>query len=246
MYRQHQYAESGAGSRGPEILYGYCHHSRQMRMMNLADFMNNMQTGYANFYGNPASALQPAVNALSSVMPGSFASRLGRHSHRDERHEHGCGHECGCGRECGCCEDDCHCSCCIRCADIVEHARCGEIRVIPVTFDNDSRRERDVKLVFGGFATAGGKDLGWETSFSESEFKLPPCGEKTVLIRVLIDCAKFGNDRDERLATVDECKVAYGTVRAEGCLVCPLVIAVAVLPSDCGAYRAGCLCCCCC
>jgi hypothetical protein len=34
-------------------------------------------------------------------------------------------------------------------------------------------------------------------------------------------------------------------VRAEGCLVRPLVVAVAVLPNDCGAHRSGCSCGCC-
>jgi hypothetical protein len=39
--------------------------------------------------------------------------------------------------------------------------------------------------------------------------------------------------------------VAYATLRAEGCLVRPVVIAVAVLPDDCDAYRRPCGCGCC-
>ena len=135
-------------------------------------------------------------------------------------------------------------SCCVRCADALEYARCGEVRRIPVTFDNDTRREREVKLQLGAFATDGGKELGWQAELSETEFKLSPCGEKTVILTVTIDCGKVGDTRTP--ATVDSCKVGYATLRAEGCIVRPLVIAVAVLPNDCGAHHAGCQCGCCC
>ncbi|HEY7389818.1 MAG TPA: hypothetical protein VH640_14975, partial [Bryobacteraceae bacterium] len=47
------------------------------------------------------------------------------------------------------------------------------------------------------------------------------------------------------IASVDECKVAYATIRAEGCFIRPLVVAVAVLPDDCESYRTGCMCGCC-
>jgi hypothetical protein len=36
--------------------------------------------------------------------------------------------------------------------------------------------------------------------------------------------------------------VGYVTVRVGGCLVRPIVVAVAVLPDDCGAYTAACSC----
>jgi hypothetical protein len=170
--------------------------------------------------------------------PGSY-SAPGRH------HAHGCG--------CGCHEDHCGCSCCIRCADVIEYARCGEVRRIPITFDNDTRRERDVTLQLGNFATESGVEPGWKASLSTTQFKLPPCGEITVLLNVAVDCGKWGvQSTVDAVAnlpgatSIEGCKVAYATLRAEGCTVRPLVIAVAVLPEHCGAHHAGCGCGCCC
>jgi hypothetical protein len=134
---------------------------------------------------------------------------------------------------------------------VVEYARCGEQRQIPITFDNDTRRERDVTLQIGNFATESGQDVGWQTSLSTTKFKLSPCGETTVLLSVNVDCSKIGVPSTAgdggQSTTVDSCKVAYATLRADGCSVRPLVIAVAVLPVRCGAHRAGCGCsgCCC-
>jgi hypothetical protein len=48
-----------------------------------------------------------------------------------------------------------------------------------------------------------------------------------------------------RLGSVDRCEVAYVTLRAEGCQIRPVVLAVAVLPDDCDAYRRPCACGCC-
>jgi hypothetical protein len=174
----------------------------------------------------------------------------------------------------------------------VEYVRCGEIRNIPITLENDTRKERDVKLQLGAFATASGKELDWPAALSETAFKLGPCSEKTVILRVLVDCSKFDTSTPpggtgttgtvttgtgatgapapgataagaptgaatlvgtEPIgvvgrggASVDECKVAYATLRAEGCSIRPIVIAVAVLPNDCGSHHAGCQCGCCC
>jgi hypothetical protein len=134
----------------------------------------------------------------------------------------------------------------------VEYARCDEVRSIPVTFDNDSRRDRDVKLELGPFVSESGKEL-WKGTLSEQAFKLPPCGEKTVTIKVQVNCGNIDtresgpNDAPrETSGTVDSCTVGYATLRAEGCMIRPLVIALAVLPNDCGAHHAGCQCGCCC
>jgi hypothetical protein len=237
---QHQYSRQGCGSqsRGPEVFYGYCHETNRMRMMDYTDYMRNVQTGYSNLYSNPASVMQPMIDALSGMMRGTSSSSASTHHKHDK---HGCG--------CGCHEHDCGCSCCIRCADVVEYALCGEVRRIPITFDNDTRRERDVTLQLGNFTTESGQDVGWQTSLSTSTFKLPPCGETTVLLSVNVDCSKLGvpstQGEERRHTTVDACKVVYATLRAEGCMVRPLVIAVAVLPEHCGAHRAGCGCGCC-
>jgi hypothetical protein len=209
-------------------------------MMTYADLMNNVQTGYTNLYNNPASAMQPMINALSAMMQSGVATRHGHHRHKHE-------HECGCC--CGCHEDDCGCSCCIRCADVVEYARCGETRRIPLVFDNDTRRERDITLHLGNFATESGLDVGWKAVIAPTQFKLAPCGHNTVVLSVEVDCSKLvvvtPDGSDQRSMDVESCKVAYATLRAEGCMICPLVIAVAVLPERCDAHHTNCLCSCC-
>ncbi|HEY1860563.1 MAG TPA: hypothetical protein VGG61_09435, partial [Gemmataceae bacterium] len=120
---------------------------------------------------------------------------------------------------------------------------------IPIVFDNDTRRERDVTLQLGNFTTESGLDVGWKTVISPKEFKLAPCGHTTAVLSVEVDCSKLTGtpgQSDQRSVDVESCKVAYTTLRAEGCTVCPLVIAVAVLPERCDAHHTSCLCSCCC
>ena len=210
-------------------------------MMNYPDYVSNAQTTYSNLYSGAASTAQPYLDMMLGRTPagGSQGTQSSSSSRRQEgHHHHG---DCGFGHDH---EHDCHCSCCIRCADAVEYARCGEVRRIPITFDNDTRRERDVKLQLSAFASDSGQEVGWQAALSETEFKLPPCGEKTVTLNVTIECGKAGENQTP--VAIDSCKVAYATLRAEGCTVRPLVIAVAVLPNDCGAHHAGCQCGCCC
>jgi hypothetical protein len=134
-------------------------------------------------------------------------------------------------------------------ADVLVHARCNETRRIPVTFENDTRREKPVKLTLEKFVSAGGKDVGWNGQLSEAEFTLKPCDEHTVIVTVQVKCDVGGGSTDKpndpRRGTLDRCEVGYATLRAEGCLVRPVVIAVAVLPDDCDAYRRPCSCGCC-
>lgn len=229
-----RYANDPAQAKGPEVLYGYCHDSRRMRMMDYGDFMSNLNRGYSNLYQAPAgtaSALAPAANAFAP----------------DHRRQQGC----GCRDE----PEDCSCNCCIQCADIVEYAYCGETRKIPITFDNDSRRERQVSLQIGGFNTDGGHPLPWKASLSDATFTLGPCSRKNVLVTVDIDCGQ-GNFREAALnvsadagparATLESCTVGYARLAADGCLIRPLIVAVAVLPDHCHAHRVSCLCGCCC
>ena len=239
------------------MFYGYCHDSKRMRMMDYPTYVKNVQTGYSNLYSNPVSAMQPLSAAMQPMVDAmttmiqtpAYSPTQAAHQHG---HHHGHGCDCGChhhGHDCGCHEHDCSCSCCIRCADVVEYARCGETRSIPITFNNDTRRERDVTLQLGNFATESGQDVGWQASLSTPQFKLAPCGETTVLLSVPVNCNTLGtppSKGDERQPTVDSCKVVYATLRAEGCSVRPLVIAIAVLPDHCGAHHAGCGCGCCC
>ncbi len=258
-HRRHGCCEEHAGqSRGPEIFYGYCHETGRMRMMNYPDYAQNLQTGLSNMM--QGTGMQPMMQAMmnamtgmaapaASPMPGGafgYGSRRehdsGYHDHWHHRHE-----DCRCHEH----HHDCGCQCCIRCADVVEYARCGEIRRIPITFDNDTRRERNVKLTLGAFATASGQEAGWETQVSDPEFKLGPCGEKTVVVSVRVDCSKIGttqpgsNNERQPNATVDSCKVAYASLTAEGCTIRPTIIAVAVLPEHCEAHHASCGCGCC-
>lgn len=214
-----------------------------MRMMDYSDYTSNMQTGLSNLLNNPSQSMQTMLDAVSTMMRNQATSGSQSQYSSQSRSKGGC----GCG--CGCDEHDCACSCCIRCADVIEYTRCSEARVIPISFDNETRRERDVTLQLGNFATEGGQDLGWQAAVSPSTFKLMPCGKTTVLLTVNVDCSKWNvpspNDRQPTTTTLDGCKVAYATLRADGCTVRPLVIAVAVLPEFCGAHRAGCGCSCC-
>lgn len=250
--------------RGPSIYYGYCGQTRRYRMMDLPDFMTNMQQGMSQAMTDAQTAYQDMMRGYTGPGTGSSYGTRGSRPHVGP-------HDSDCG--CGCHEHhDCHCECCITDADVVVHARCGEVRRIPVTFENDSRRERQVKLQLEKFVTQGGTDVQWATQLSETEFTLKPCDHHTVTIAVLVRCDTLkgggstdkptpqpGNDTstkineaagrllatDDRLGGVDRCEVIYATLRAEGCVVRPVVIAVAILPSDCDAYRRPCSCGCC-
>lgn len=237
---RHRQSSQSDPTQGPAWYYGYCHNSGQMRMMTYPDYVNNMQTGYSNLYNAIPSMAQPSTGATQTA-----ASYVRRKPHG------GC-HDC---RESDCdCDDDCgcECSCHIRCADTVEYARCGEVRRIPITFENDTRRDRDVALTLGAFATSSGQEVGWQTSLSDTTFTLPACGHKTVVLTVPVQCGSTdpagNNTAANAIGTggqVDSCKVAYATLRAEGCRVRPLVIAVAVQPDHCESHHADCGCGCC-
>jgi hypothetical protein len=55
----------------------------------------------------------------------------------------------------------------------------------------------------------------------------------------------LGRIPPRRGGDVDSCEVGYVTVRLGGCLVRPIVVAIAAVPPACGAYCAGCSCSCC-
>jgi hypothetical protein len=192
----------------------------------------------------------------------------GCHDH-EHRHHHDHDHECGCGgcRECG--HDDCHCTCCIVDADYVVYARCGERRVVPIQIDNDTRREREnVTIDVSDVRTSGGRQLPWRVAvLPRSPITLPACSTTEIDVRVEIVCGDEDKNPDQPKPTprkaagraeqqearqeiefvdVDNCEVGYVTIRVEGCLVRPIVVAVAVLPRDCDAYHTGCSCSCCC
>ena len=244
------------GNRGPALYYGYCQSDKQYRMMDLPDYMSNVQEGLSRLISDSSNAYQDMLRGYG----GSAAGTMTRTQHHART------------RDCGC--DDCHCECCVCDADVLLHARCGELRRIPLTFENESRRDRDVTLELGKFLSSGGRDLNWVAQLSETKFTLRPCDEHTVTLLVGIRCDRDddsskdesgGNANsegtavgvrplaervnalvaNERFGSVDRCEVGYATIRAEGCQTRPIVVAVAVLPDDCDAYRHPCGCNCC-
>jgi hypothetical protein len=241
------------GERGPAIYFGYCGRTGRYRMMDLPEYVSNVQDGVSRWMNDTSAAYQ---EMWRNARPGTpTVERAPSRSHAD----------CGCTeRHC-----DCHCECCVCDADVLVHARCGEVRRIPVTFENDTRREKPVTLELGKFVTAGGRDLEWSAALSETSIKLRPCGEATVFLTVRITCQRNGDEQgedrpnegerptqgganpsaaaavDTRFGSVDRCEVGYATIRAEGCLTRPIVVAVAVLPDDCDTYRHPCGCGCC-
>lgn len=262
--------------RGPALYYGYCNESGRYRMMDLPDYVTNVQQGVSQLMSDAQAAYEdvargiygqaPESTAGTTQQPHSHHARPHHHRHgRHHGHSHGC--DCGCGSQ-----HDCHCDCCVTDADVLVHGRCGEVRRIPVTFTNDTRRERPVTLELGPFVTSGGRNLQWPAELSTTSFTLRPCDEQTVVVAMAIRCAGADqvrpspNDQPEpvnvrdsatlaaagsaaavagRGGSVDRCEVGYATLRADGCLVRPIVIAVAVLPDDCDAYQRPCSCGCC-
>jgi hypothetical protein len=210
--------------RGPEIYYGYCSRTGRFRMMDLPDYFDNVQQGVSKWMTDTQTALSRGMGTLSWVRPsGSPDCRTGR--------------------------DDCHCECCVCDADILLQTRCGETRRVPITYENETRRTRPVTLTLDKFVTAGGRDLKWDARLSESQFTLTACGQHTVTVTVEVRCEvaqpSDSNIVVDQTGTVDHCEVGYATLRAEGCTVRPIVIAVAVLPTDCDSYRQPCADCCC-
>lgn len=208
--------------------------------------------------------------------PASGGPRHARHHRHDHGHdEHhwdrdwGCEHrDCGCGHHercddcerhgghrCG--EHDCRCECCIVDADIVVYAHCGETRVIPIEVANDTRKIReDIEVHVSEVRSAGGRVLPWAATLHPAgTVTLQPCSKTHLELIVHISCGEKGDQAAqgeaaepsrERVADVDRCEVGYVTVRLEGCVIRPIVVAVAALPLSCDSYRTGCSCSCCC
>jgi hypothetical protein len=156
-----------------------------------------------------------------------------------------------CGEPCGRDDCNCHCTCCIGDVDLAVYTRAGERRVVPVRIENTRRRERDVKLSVSDFTTRGGRAVPVNVSIAgAADLTLAPCAEQEATL--LVDVSRAGDDGDElkekprgRLRDVDECVVALGDLRLEGCDVRPVRIAVAVVPRDCSPYEIECGCACC-
>jgi hypothetical protein len=95
-------------------------------------------------------------------------------------------------RDCGCSDkstgDDCHCRCSVCDADLVAYVRCGETRIIPVTFENDTRRAKEVTLELSAFRATSNASASVVATPSKTNFTLAPCGAETIWIGVNVDC----------------------------------------------------------
>src|SRR6266508_1474530 len=96
--------------RGPAIYYGYCGRTGGYRMMDLPEYLSNMQQGMSRWMSDTQTMYQ-------DVARGYYGR--GQESVRTRTHP---AHGCGC-RDCQ--HDDCHCECCVCDADVLVHARCG-------------------------------------------------------------------------------------------------------------------------
>lgn len=148
-------------------------------------------------------------------------------------------------------QDPCHCACCIVDADLVIYARLGERRVVPMTIENQWRREREIKLELSNWSTRGGTaaQVNAQLLPPAPNFKLGPCATETIVMVVESELPRdTGGERPDqpggqrRLPDVDDCTVYYADLRVEGCEIRPVRIALAILPRDCGAFPIVCGC----
>lgn len=237
-----------------------------------SEWMDQAMPGWRErSYAGYGDIMRTSPRDWFSMMYGPFASQTPlpavrplrghpRHEHRWGCHEgrarwehhHRHHRDQGC-RHCG--PDPCECFCCIGDVDLVVYTRVGEQRVIPITVENERRREQEVKLELSDWTTRGGTTGVVETIVIEpTEFTLAPCGvqEITVVVRMLekADAGTQAKKEDaaaerRRLSDVDSCEVVTADLRLIGCERRSLRIAAAVLPRDCDPFRVSCGCTCC-
>ena len=150
---------------------------------------------------------------------------------------------CACHEEC-----NCHCTCCVCDVDLVVYTRLGERRVVPIEIENTRSRDREVRLAVSDFTTRGGKAAPVKLTLAgDTDFTIGPCSRKDAML--LVDVAGEppagkGKEDPRRLPDVDDCVVAVGDLRVDGCDIRPVRIAVAIVPRDCSPYEIECGCCC--
>src|SRR5690242_6053071 len=103
MHHHHHHCHEDSGmDKGPAMFYGYCHETRQMRMMDYADYMKNVQAAMTNLYSGANPMAQMMAQQLAGMMQGTTMPAgqrgSGYHEHRGcGCHEHGHDHhDCGC------------------------------------------------------------------------------------------------------------------------------------------------------
>jgi hypothetical protein len=203
--------------------------------------------------------------ATQNVKPGGLHAR--HHQHHSEHKHTDC---CSCNKE-----SDCHCRCCVVDADLLVYARLGERRVVPVTIENNVRREQEVELELSDWTTHSKESVRVEGRFvTETKFTLKPCEDKKAafVVAMLPQSTKSADNKvasstDSKVTNkeagvvinvtqpvgefdnatdVNECTVFYSDLRVKGCDIRPIRIALAILPRDCDDYRINCRCGCCC
>lgn len=290
------YAVGGPG--GPYL--GWSHANNRLELMDLAAYVDSLrqgyeaiQQGYGSLFGGGGgggSAAGRPVNPWAASASGPGAGGRPSHGHRASRRHCGCGHgpaerhhdhDHGWGsghdrrdeHDCGC-AGDWDCTCCIEDADIVVYAHCGEVRVVPIEIENDTRSLReDVAVDVTEIRTSGGRVLPWRTATStDGPLTLEPCSTTTFEVLVQINCGEEGKPEDKPPAggdtpsdqkpgdtramdipsrradpsgDVDECTVGYFTIRLAGCATRPIVVAVSTFPFRCDSFRTNCSCSCC-
>ncbi|WP_200961230.1 hypothetical protein [Phycicoccus sp. Soil802] len=122
------------------------------------------------------------------------------HEHGHDHHEHGHDHQgCGCHDRCGCGDV---CDCCVPAADVIVHARAGEVRVVPFRLHNPWRREREVSLEVGPWHGCDGDDLEIRAVLEEEKVVLKPCEDRVV--RLLVSTRGDGSSTSRSADVVDK------------------------------------------
>lgn len=196
---------------------------RKGNMTAVGDAFGTLAVSAADVVGEVFRAATPLARNLRT--------RTGQHRHR-----------------CGCEERDCHCTCCVCDADLVVYTRLGERRVVPIRIENERSRDREVKLTVTEFTTRGGKAAPVDVGLAgPGAFTIGPCAHHDATL--VVDIAGVQGDKREKgrteLTDVDDCVVAVGDLRVDGCDIRPVRIAVAIVPRDCDPYDVECGCGCC-
>lgn len=196
---------------------------RKGNMRAVGDAFGTLAVSAADVVGEVFRATAPLARELGT---------------RTTHHRHGCGHD----------KRDCHCTCCVCDADLVVYTRLGERRVVPIRIENERSRDRDVKLGVSDFTTRGGKAAPVKVAVvGPSDFTIGPCAhhDATLVVDIAVEQGDKREKERAKLTDVDDCVVAVGDLRVDGCDVRPVRIAVAVVPRDCDPFYLECGCGCC-
>jgi len=179
-----------------------------------------------------------AAGDLAATSYGGRSSRLfsrgGQHDHDhcrcDDGHRHRGHDRCD---HCGCCS-------CASGADVLVEARVGERRVVPLTLHNPRRRTTTVTLQPGEWTscTDDAPQVATEV-VPGGEVTLEPCETRVVRLVVSVGATQSKEEEQRVGHDVRCCTVAVSDLRVDGCGT-TVRLAVAVLPSDCGAVVVDC------